>query len=157
MFKLNFDATMFTEQQSSGIGAIIQNAQGEVMAGMSTKGPYVRNSEEAKALACRNAVVFAMEARFSKLVIEGDNSTVMRAISGLSCHNSLLGHIYEDICAYLNGMQHVSISCIKRGGNMVAHSLAKYAKNITNVVYWVEDSPPPTMEALYQDSLHIIE
>ena len=47
---------------------------------------------------------FAMEARFSKLVIEGDNSTVMRAISGLSCHNSLLGHIYEDICAYLNGM-----------------------------------------------------
>ena len=40
---------------------------------------------------------------------------------------------------------------------MVAHSLAKYAKNITDVVYWVEDSPPPMVEALYQDSLHIIE
>ena len=40
---------------------------------------------------------------------------------------------------------------------MVAHLLAKYAKNITDVVYWVEDSPPPTMEALYQDSLYIIE
>jgi len=81
------------------------------MAGMSAKGPYVRNSEEAEVLACRKAVVFAMDAGFSELVIEGDNSTVMRAISGLSCHNSLLGHIYEDICAYLNGMQHVSISC----------------------------------------------
>ena len=115
MFKLNFDAAVFTEQQSSRVGAIIRNAQGEVMAGMSTKEPYVRNSEEAKALACQKAMVFAMEAGFSELVIEGDNSTMMRAISGLSCHNSLLGHIYEDICAYLNGMQHISISCIKRG------------------------------------------
>ena len=114
MFKLNFDAAVFMKQQSSGIGAIIRNAQGEVMVGMSAKGPYVRNGEEAEALACRNAMVFAMEARFSELVIEGDNSTVMRAISSFSCHNSLLEHIYKDICAYLNGMQHVSISCIKR-------------------------------------------
>ena len=98
-----------------------------------------------------------MDAGFSELVIEGDNSTVMRAISGLSCHNSLLGHICEDICAYLNGMPHISISCIKREGNMVAHSLAKYAKHISDVVYWVEDSPPPAVEALYQDSLHIID
>ena len=127
------------------------------MARMLAKGPYVRNSEEAEALACRKAVIFAMEAGFSKLVIEGDNVKVMRDVSGLSCHNSLLGHIYEDICAYLNGMQHVSISCIKRGGNMVAHSLARCAKNISDEVYWVKDSPPPAVEALYQDSLHIIE
>ena len=40
---------------------------------------------------------------------------------------------------------------------MTAHSLAKYAKNITDVIYWVEDSPPPAVEALYQDSLHIVE
>ena len=50
MCKLNFDVAVFTEQLSSGIGAIIRNAQGEVMAGMSAKGPYVRNSEEAEAL-----------------------------------------------------------------------------------------------------------
>ena len=40
---------------------------------------------------------------------------------------------------------------------MVPHSLAKYAKNITDIIYWVEDSPPPAVEALYQDSLNIIE
>ena len=157
MYKLNFDAAMFMEQQRSGVGAIIRNAQVEVMAGMSAKGPYVRNSEEAEALAYQQLVVFAMEAGFLELVVEGDNNTMMRAISGLSCHNSLLGHIYDDICVYLNGMQQTSVSCIKRRGNMVAHSLAKYARNIDDVVYWIEDSPPPAMEALYQDSLHIIE
>ena len=40
---------------------------------------------------------------------------------------------------------------------MVAHSLAKYAKNIDDVVYWIEDSPPLAVEALYQYSLHIID
>ena len=117
----------------------------------------MRNSEEAEVSACRQAVVFALEAGFLELVIEGDNSTVMKAISGLSCHNTLLGHVYEDTCAYVNGMQRVSISCIKRGGNMVAHTLAKYAKNISDIVYWIEDSPPHAVEALYQNSLHVSE
>ena len=40
---------------------------------------------------------------------------------------------------------------------MVAHSLVKYAKNIDDIVYWIEDSPPLAVEALYQDSLHIID
>ena len=39
MYKLNFDAAVFTEQQSSGIGAIIRNAQGQVMAECQLKGP----------------------------------------------------------------------------------------------------------------------
>ena len=44
------------------------------------------------------------------------------------------------------------------GGNMMAHSLARYARNLSNEMYWVEDSPPPrAVEVLYQDSLHIIE
>ena len=66
----------------------------------------------------------------------------MKTISDVSSHNSLLGHIYEDIWFYLRGMQ---------------HSLARYAKNLSDEMYWLEDSPPPAVEALYQDSLHINE
>ena len=64
----------------------------------------MRNSEEAEALACRKAVIFAMEARFSEIVVEDDNVTVMKTILDASSHNSLLGHIYEDIWFYLRGM-----------------------------------------------------
>ena len=39
----------------------------------------------------------------------------------------------------------------------MAHSLARYAKNLSDEMYWLEDSPPPAMEALYKDSLHINE
>ena len=64
----------------------------------------MRNSEEAEALACQKAVIFAMEARFSEIVVEDDNVTVMKTILDASSHNSLLGHIYEDIWFYLRGM-----------------------------------------------------
>ena len=81
VYKLNFDATVFSDLNCSGVGAIIRNYDGEVMAGMAARGEYVHNSDDAKALACRKAMEFTMEARFSSLIIEGDNSNVMRAIS----------------------------------------------------------------------------
>ena len=54
----------------------------------------------------------------------------------------------------------VSISCVRKGGNKVAHILAQYARNIAEELYWMywmEDSPPPVLEALYQDCLNINE
>ena len=37
------------------------------------------------------------------------------------------------------------------------HTLAKHARNLINDVFWIEDNPPPTEDALYYDSLHINE
>ena len=155
-FKLNFDAVVFLDQHCSGFGAIIRNSLGEVMVGMSVKGPY-NSSEKVEVMACRRAVEFSREVRFSWLIIEGDCLNVMRALS-VSTENSLLrGHIYEDIKFNLRGMQVLSISWVKRGGNMVAHTLAKHARNLINDLYWIEDTPPPPADALYYDSLHINE
>ena len=52
MYKLNFDATIFIDISASGVGAIIRNASGQVMAALSLKGLAVTESEEAKVLAC---------------------------------------------------------------------------------------------------------
>ena len=48
---------------------IIRNYKGEVMAALLAKGPVVSDSEEAKALACRRALEFAVDARFEELVV----------------------------------------------------------------------------------------
>jgi len=64
--QMNFDAAVFSDQQCSGFGAIIRNSSGEVMAGMSVKGPYMNSSEEAEVLACRRAMEF-----FGKLAFLG--------------------------------------------------------------------------------------
>ena len=49
------------------------------MVGMAARGEYVHNSDDAEALACRKALEFAMEAGFSTVIIEGDNSNVMES------------------------------------------------------------------------------
>ena len=124
VFKLNFDAVVFVEAKRTGFGAIIRNDKGEVMVVMSAGGPQVSSSEEAELLACRKVVEFATDARFFELVIEGDNSNVMKALSSSSVDQLLLGNVVDDVRHLVCGMHWVNFSCIRRGGNWVAHALA---------------------------------
>ena len=117
VFKLNFDAIVFVEAKRTGFGAIIRNDKGEVMVVMSAGGPQVSSSEEAELLACRKVVEFATDARFFELVIEGDNSNVMKALSSSSVDQLLLGNVVDDVRHLVCGMHWVNFSCIRRGGN----------------------------------------
>ncbi|XP_030970582.1 uncharacterized protein LOC115990956 [Quercus lobata] len=72
-FKLNFGGSIFQEGGASGIGVVIRNDRGEVMAALLAKGPPVMCSEEAEILACRSAVEFTVDCGFLELVLEGDN------------------------------------------------------------------------------------
>ncbi|KAL0009321.1 hypothetical protein SO802_010823 [Lithocarpus litseifolius] len=150
-YKLNFDAAIFLGLEKSGIGAIIRNDKGEVMAGMSAIGPKVDTSEEAELLACRRSIEFTVDAGFTRLVIEGDNFNVMHAISSDVANYSFLGNVVDDIRHLISGLQWATTSKIRRGSNKVAHALAQHAKNLDYDLFWLEDSPPPAMEALYQD------
>ena len=81
MYKLNFDALVFKDISASGVGVIIRNERGQVMAVLLSKGLAVMDSEEARGLACRQAMEFVIDAGFSNLIMEGDNSNVMRSIA----------------------------------------------------------------------------
>ena len=47
----------------------------------------------------------------------------------------------------------VSISCVKRDGNRVAHVLAKFARGLNEDMYWMEEVPQVAVEYVYQDSI----
>ena len=141
MFKLNFNVAIFSDLNYSGVGAIIHNGKGEVMAVMSTKGPPMGGSEEAKILACRRVTEFAIDVGFTDLVIERDNAAIMSSISSPGVYQSRLGHIIQDIQWLAKGIRWVCFSHVNRGANYVAHSLARYTKNVTEAMFWVEDTP----------------
>ena len=95
-----------------------------------------------------------MDAGFSRLIIEGDNINVIQAISSPSANLSFIGNVVDDIRHLIRGLQWVSISCTRRGGNKVAHVLVQHTRNILDDdLHWMDDSPLPVMEALCQDAL----
>ena len=157
VYKLNFDAAIFTNLNCSRFGATIRNDRGEVMAAMSVKGPPITNNEEAKALACRKALEFSIDASFSELIIEGDNANVMRVVCSLLSNDSLLGHIIKDVKCIMSSLQYVSVNSIRREGNKVAHALARYAKIVFDDMYWLEDSSPLVVDDLYFDIMNLNE
>ena len=152
VYKLNFDAAIFDSTRSSRLGVIVRNSLGEVMASLLAHGPAMANSEEAEVLACQKAVEFAMDARFTDLVIKGDNAAVMKAITSPWLDRSRLGHIYDDIRTLVAGFRSCTIGCVKRSANFVAHSLARFASHLDDELVWLEESPPPGLEALYLDA-----
>ena len=87
------------------------------MAGMFAIGPKVDTREEAKLLACRRSIEFAVDSGFTRLVIEGDNSNVMQTISSDVANFSFLGNVVDDIRHLMSRLQWVSTSKIGRGGN----------------------------------------
>ncbi|XP_075633592.1 uncharacterized protein LOC142606073 [Castanea sativa] len=154
IYKLNFDVAIFSDLDRTGVGAIIRDEHGQVMAAMIASGPQVHSSMEAELLACRRSMEFAVDAGFNKLIIEGDNVNVMQAISSTMIDCSLLGYVVDDIRHLVYCLEWASISTTRRDGNKVAHALAQHARNsIDNDVYWMEDSPPPAVEALAHDVL----
>ena len=66
--------------------------------------------------------------------------------------SSSLGHILQDVVCMINSLRWSQVLFAKRNANTMAHALARYAKDILDEVVWIEDSPPPTVEALYFDS-----
>ena len=155
LYKVNFDVAVFTNSNSSGFRVVIRNNLREILAAMSAKGPAVVDSEEAEVLACRRALEFAVDAGFAKLEIEGDNVTMMRSLASSSTNQSRLGNIYEDIRVLAAGCRCLSFLWVKRSANRAAHSLAKHASLIEEDVYWMEESPPPAIQALYLDYIHM--
>lgn len=51
------------------------------------------------------------------------------------------------------GLRCMSISCVQHSANTKAHSLARFAREIEYETVWLEDLPPPALEALYSNFL----
>ena len=50
------------------------------------------------------------------------------------------------------GFRSISSSCVRHSANSVAHALARFARLIDNKIIWLEEDPPPAVDALYLDS-----
>ena len=99
-------------------------------------------------MACRRAVEFSRDVGFSRLIIEEDCLNVMRLYLIPQRIDCCLAIFMMISSSTLRGMQVLSFNWVKRGENMVAHSLAEHARNLLEDLYWIEDTPLPVANTL---------
>ena len=79
---------------------------------------------------------------FNRVILEGDWQVFIRALKEdgiFLCTDSLF---IEEVRSDARFFNELCYSHVKREGNKIAHSLARYTFEILDFVVWVEDVPP---------------
>ena len=145
--KINFDGAIFAEEKSSGMGVIIRDRKGLVIASMATRIPQQLRPVEIEALATSKALEFARELGIADAVLEGDSQVVIMALNSKNTVLAPFGSLVQDSLTLSTGFSKLSYSHTKKEGNTVAHNLTKLAVNLTNCVIWMEDVPSDVLSS----------
>ena len=77
-YKTNYDGAVFEESGEAGIGVVVRNGNGVVLAALSEKIPYPGTVELVEILATRRAVRFIVELGMAQSIFEGDSEIEVR-------------------------------------------------------------------------------
>ena len=108
---------------------IVWDWRGEAIGALSTSIPAAQSVVEFKALACRRAVLFAMELGLQDVVFEGDSLQVIQALNQDNADHLTYGHILKDIQTQVASVSSFEFFFNTRHCNIIADALAKKAKN----------------------------
>ena len=141
MLKVNFDKPIFREDQKAGVGVIMRDEQGRVIASMADNYPLPFSVDAVEAFAAKEALKFAHELGLSTIVLEGDSK---HTIESLKCEDVSLvdiGHLIEEVKLYGCQFDVIEYRHVKREGNKATHNIARHARHVSEFSVWMEDVP----------------
>jgi ribonuclease HI len=148
---VNFDGAIFQESKEGGIGVVIRDQHGLVIATLSQRVMTCPSAEMIEARAAKRAIQFALEIGIFDTIFEGDSELIIRDISRHGAMHNAYGLVLEDAKALLHHFERYQFTHTRRSGNTVAHALARRALHIQNLCVWMEDVPPDIIPVLYSD------
>ncbi|KAL0014108.1 hypothetical protein SO802_001177 [Lithocarpus litseifolius] len=123
--KINFDGAVFRDKGEAGLGMVVCDSHGRVIASLVEKIQLPSSSDEVEALAAVQAITLAMDLNLPSFIVEGDSKVVISALRKEEESFSSFGHLIFSAKYYLHLCNCISFSHIRRSGNSVAHALAK--------------------------------
>ena len=129
----------FQDSVSAGLGVVVRDSYGRVIAGLSERITLPPTVEDLKALDSKNIVSFAIDLDLRDVVFEGDSEVIFKHLSSDQPSMAAFGHIVEDARSLAVMLRRFSFSHLKHKGNMVADKLTKQAKFLYEPKIWLED------------------
>ncbi|XP_075669944.1 uncharacterized protein LOC142639686 [Castanea sativa] len=129
--KVNFDGAVFREEQRAGVGVIIRDEHGSVIATMAENFPLPFSINAVEVIAAKKALKFALELGLSAIVLKGDSKYTMDALLSEEVSLADIGHLIEEAKLYVDQLDEVEFVHVKRPGNKTAHNIARYASHVS--------------------------
>ena len=108
-YKVNVDGALFAADNTAGLGVVIRNEHGQVMASLSERIPLPSTVLEVEALAAWRGIELAVETGFRNMVLESDSQILITALWDGSYSLSSFGHLVKDItfiASYLSSINY---------------------------------------------------
>ena len=135
-----------------GLGTVIQDSKGIVLASCSEKVSLPPSSDNFKALATVRALLFAQKLSLSSLIFEGDSEFVIKVLRSEDESLACFGHFLELVKPTIDAFSSISFSYTRKLGNSVAHNLTKHARHARGLLVWSEDAPAHHHDVLLADN-----
>ena len=136
----------------AGLGVVIRNCQGNVMASLSEQAPLPFSPDIVEAMAAATAISSAQELGIRPFILEGDSEAVIKTFMAAEDSLSSFGHIISLAKSTLVTNECISFSHTYKSGNKVAHNLVRHARHVRSLIVWMEDAPPHLYPVLFADS-----
>ncbi|KAF5477039.1 hypothetical protein F2P56_003718 [Juglans regia] len=140
VFKANWDAAIDKGNSRLGIGVIVRNSEGSVMASLCSSMDLILDPLLGEAVAARRASSFCVELGLQHIILEGDSLSVVKAIQHKEDSWSDTGLVIRDIKIMLT--RSWSVLHVHKEVNVIAHHLAKFALSCQEDCILIEDYPP---------------
>lgn len=122
----------------SGIGVVIWNSQGLVLASLSQKVQQVFSPSEVEALVAKRAIQFTSKLDITSAVLEGDSQVLMLSLQSGAEFLTPYGLLLEDVRLVSNSFNELCYFHDKRKSNKIAYSLTRFAINVSDFFVWIK-------------------
>ncbi|KAH9782560.1 reverse transcriptase domain-containing protein [Citrus sinensis] len=143
--KVNVDAATSSEKHLAGLGAIIRDDQGTVIAAAIKISKFNGDVAFAEAEALEWGLQIARNASAKALIVESDAQSVVKLVNNKQGGKSEIFWIISEIQNLMRNFELVSINYTHRSRNAIAHSLAKLALEKCENVVWMGSYPSQLM------------
>ena len=140
-FKANVDAVVKTDQQRTGLGIVIRNPEGKVVAAAMKTTIFLDKVDFAEAEAIQFGLEIAEHAGCIPVIMESDSQEIVSLMSYKKSTRAEIFWVVAEVQDRIKSLKHVKVQYTPRNCNSVAHSLAKLALELNDFVYWVDDIP----------------
>ncbi|XP_030974621.1 uncharacterized protein LOC115994555 [Quercus lobata] len=124
-YKINVDGVVFKSQKIAGVGVMVRDCCGQVIAALSKKINVPLGPLETEAKAVEVGVQFARDIGIQDCIIEGDSLTIYTALYGNTSPPSTVAVVVSSIKVLCGAIRGVEFSHTQRQCNRPAHLLAK--------------------------------